>query len=335
MTGTPDVAAGTPPARGAGADLLSEILRAVRLNGAVFLSACFTSPFGVVDPKVYDQRTPMGRLRHVSILHLIVAGDCEFESAGERCRVEGGDLIFLPQPGPYRFWSGAPQRLADASEVVRPGPIPGVWVADHGGGGAAVRMICGFIESAEFLFAPVFRSLPEMLVERTGGAGALIAATAEEIVAQVGRAAPGSDAVLGRLMELLFVELLRHHVARTPAGASGFFAALNDPLVARALQLLHHEPAQRWTVDALARRIGSSRTVLNERFNALLGRPPIDYLAAWRIQLAAERLRATAESVPQVAASVGYDSEAAFGRAFKRLTGMSPGRWRDAGAASP
>lgn len=329
MTGTPDLIAETPSLRSAGPDLLSEVLRAVRLNGAVFLSACFTAPFGVVDPKVYDQRTPMGRLRHVSILHLIVAGACEFESVGEQRRVEAGDLIFLPQPGPYRFWSGAPARLVDASEVVRPGPVPGVWVADHGGGGEAVRMICGFVETAEFLFAPVFRSLPAMLVERSGGAGALIVSTVDEIVAQVGRAAPGSEAVLGRLMELLFVELLRRHVARVPAGASGWFAALNDPLVARALQLLHNEPAQRWTVDAIARRIGSSRTVLNERFNALLGRPPIDYLSAWRIQLAAERLRATADSVPQVAASVGYDSEAAFGRAFKRLTGMSPGLWRE------
>ncbi len=329
MTDTPAMAAATPSVQGAGPDLLSEILRAVRLNGAVFLSACFTAPFGVADPRVYDQRTPMSRLRHVSILHLIVAGECQFESAGEQRRVAAGDLIFLPQPGPYRFWNGAPLRVADASEVVRPGGIPGVWIADHGGGGAAVRMICGFIESAEFLFAPVFRSLPAMIIEQTSGAGALIVSTVDEIVAQVGRAAPGSAAVLGRLMELLFVELLRRHVERMPAGASGWFAALNDPVVARALQLLHHEPAGRWTVEAIARRIGSSRTVLNERFNALLGRPPIDYLAAWRIQLAAERLRATSENVLQVAASVGYDSEAAFGRAFKRLTGISPGRWRE------
>ena len=329
MTETPPMTAGTPSMQDTGPDLLSEILRAVRLNGSVFLTARFSTPFGVVDPKVYDQRTPMSRLRHVSILHLIVAGECQFESAGEQRRVAAGDLIFLPQPGPYRFWKGAPPRTADASEVVRPGAIPGVWIAEYGGGGAAVRMICGFIESAEFLFAPVFRSMPAMIVEQTSGAGTLIMSTVDEIVAQVGRAAPGSAAVLGRLMELLFVELLRRHVARMPAGANGWFAAQNDPVVARALQLLHHEPAGRWTVEEIARRIGSSRTVLNERFNALLGRPPIEYLAAWRIQLAAERLRATSENVLQVAASVGYDSEAAFSRAFKRLTGISPGRWRD------
>jgi len=135
--------------------------------------------------------------------------------------------------------------------------------------------------------------------------------------------------VLGRLMELLFVELLRRHVARLPAGSRGWFAALNDPIVARALQLLHAEPAYRWTVEEIARRIGSSRTVLAERFNALLGRPPIDYLVSWRIQIAAERLRAGSESIPRVAEGVGYESEASFNRAFKRVTGMTPGSWRD------
>ena len=143
---------------------------------------------------------------------------------------------------------------------------------------------------------------------------------------------PGTQAVLGRLMELLFVELLRRHIARLPAGSKGWFAALNDPVVGRALQLLHSEPARRWTIDEIASRAGSSRTVVSERFKALLGRPPIDYLASWRIQLAAERLRVGHESVPSIAASVGYKSEAAFNRAFKRLTGMTPGSWRTANA---
>jgi AraC-like DNA-binding protein len=201
MAGTPASFAETPDRRtAAGPDLLSEVLKAVRLTGAVFLNACFTAPFGVIDPKSYDQRTPMARLRHVSILHL---------------------------------------------------------------------------------------------------------------------------------MELLFVELLRRHVARLPPGSRGWFAALNDPIVARALQLLHADPAHRWTVDEIARRIGSSRTVLAERFNALLGRPPIDYLVSWRIQIAADRLRAGSESIPRIAESAGFESEASFNRAFKRVTGMTPGSWRD------
>jgi AraC-like DNA-binding protein len=334
MPGTPRLVAETPPAGPLAVDLLSEVLRAVRLTGAVFLNGRFTSPFGVVDPRRYDERLPMARLRHVSVFHLVVAGSCEFESAGQRCSVAAGDLIFMPQPDVYRLWSGAPDRMAETSEVVRPGSIPGVWVADHGGGGLpALRLVCGFIESADFLFAPVFRGLPAMVVEHTSEdrVGALIASTVGEIVERVDAAAPGSQLVLGRLMELLFVELLRHQVQRSPAGATGWFAALNDPVVARALHLMHTQPAERWTVDEIAHRIGSSRSVLAERFKALLGRPPIDYLAAWRIQLAAERLRSGDESVPRVAENVGYESEAAFGRAFKRLTGISPGRWRETG----
>lgn len=337
MTGPPDSLAEIPRRhRSAAPDLLSEMLRTVRLTGAVFLNACLSAPFAVIDPRSYDERTPMARLRHISILHLIVAGGCEFESAGKHFRVAAGDLIFLPLPNQYKFWSGAPERVATASETVRPGPIEGVWIADYGGGGEVVRMVCGFVESSEFLLAPVFRTLPAVLVERTmeNTVGALFTATVREIVTRVEAATPGSQAVLGRLMELLFVELLRGHIAKLPAGSKGWFAALNDPVVCRALQLLHAEPGHRWTLDEIASQAGSSRTVLSDRFKALLGHPPIEYLAIWRIQLAAERLRAGHESIPSIAAGIGYESEAAFSRAFKRITGTTPGSWRDANATS-
>jgi AraC family transcriptional regulator, alkane utilization regulator len=130
-------------------------------------------------------------------------------------------------------------------------------------------------------------------------------------------------------MELLFVEVLRRHVARLPAGSNGWFAALNDPIVGRTLQLLHADPARRWTVDQIAQEVGSSRTIVAERFKALLGRPPIDYATSWRIQLAGERLRGGHESLASIAASVGYEPETAFSRAFKRITGITPGCWRD------
>lgn len=313
------------------------MLKAVRLTGSVFLNARFTAPFGVVDPTSYGERTPMAHLRHVSILHLIVAGSCQIETAGERCAITAGDLIFLPLPGQYKFWSGEPERIAPAAEVVRPSAIEGMWTVDYGGGGTEVRMLCGFLESSELLFAPIFRTLPHLVVERTSDdkVGALIASTAREIQSLAEAAAPGTQAVLGRLMELLFIELLRRHVGRLPAGAKGWFAALNDPIVARALQLMHAEPGRRWTIDDIGREVGSSRTVLTDRFKALLGRPPIVYLASWRIQLAAERLRAGHESVPTIAAAVGYESEAAFARAFKRITGMTPGDWRKGNTLTP
>jgi AraC-like DNA-binding protein len=182
------------------------------------------------------------------------------------------------------------------------------------------------------MFAPMFRSLPEMLVDRADddAVGSGIAATIRDLVAKVEALTPGAEVILGRMMELLFVELLRRHASRLPEGSKGLLAAVNDPLVGRALQLMQADPARRWTTDDLAREAGATRTVLGERFNAVLGTPPIEYLTGWRIQLAADRLRSSSDSIGGIAADVGYESEAAFNRAFKRETGLTPGRWRSA-----
>ena len=331
MTATPLSVAETPDRhRPAGPDLLSEMLKAVRLTGSVFLHARFTAPFGVVSPKYYDEQTPMAHLRHISIFHLIVAGACTFETAtGERREMTAGELLFLPFADRHRFWRGEPQQMAMADDIVEAGPIEGVWTINYGGGGEELRMVCGFIESSEFLFVPVFRTLPALVAEQTSEdkVGALIASTVREIISVVEAATPGTQAMLGRLMELLFIETLRRHVMRLPAGSKGWFAALNDPIVGRTLQLLHAKPARRWTSDQIAREVGSSRTIVAERFKALLGRPPIEYLTSWRIQLAGERLRVGHESLAGIARSVGYESETAFRRAFKRVTGMTPGSW--------
>ena len=135
--------------------------------------------------------------------------------------------------------------------------------------------------------------------------------------------------MLGRLMELLFVEVLRRYAARLPESSHGWFAALNDPVLRRAMAQVHDHPGRRWTVDDLARAAGTSRTVLAARFNEVLGQAPIEYVTNWRMQLAAERMRAGNDSLAAIASDVGYDSQAAFNRAFKRVTGVAPGRWRD------
>jgi AraC-like DNA-binding protein len=220
-----------------------------------------------------------------------------------------------------------------ADDVVRPGPLKGLWNINHGGGGQETRMVCGFLESSEFLLTPVFRTLPPLLVDRAENdqVSTLIKSTVGQILAMTETAAPGSEFMLGRLMELLFVEVLRRYATRLPASARGWFAALNDPIVGRALQFVHGDPARRWTVDELAREAGSSRTVLAERFHAVLGQAPIEYITCWRMQLAAERIRNGGGSLAAIAADVGYDSEAAFNRAFKRVTGVTPGRWREGG----
>lgn len=332
MTGTPRSFAGTPGTAGDRMDLLADLLRSLRLSGSVFMHARFSEPFGVITSKRWDESTPMANLRHISVFHLISSGECTIQIAtGERRRVTAGDILLLPFADEHKFWNGDRVEMAKAEDLIVDGPIKGMWTIDHGGGGEPTRMVCGFLESQEFLFAPVFRTLPKLLVDRTGNdeVSALLTATVSDIVRLVEKAVPGADLMLGRLMESLFVEIIRRYASRLPESAKGWFAALNDPIVGRALHIVHGDPARRWTVDDLARVAGSSRTVLAERFNTILGQAPIEYLTSWRIQLAADRIRSGQESLAAVAADVGYESEAAFNRAFKRVTGVTPGRWRD------
>lgn len=327
--------AATPPAR-AEHDVLGEILRTLRLTGSVFLNGRFSAPFGVTSPRQFDGATPFADLRHVSVFHLISAGSCTIQLAsGEQHAVGAGDILLMPFADEHRLWSHQSAEMTPAQTLVREGTVPGMWTIDHGGGGEETRMVCGFIESAEFLQTPVFRSLPPLIVERTADSevSAVITSTLRDIVRLTELSAPGSELVLGRLMEVLFVEVVRRYAMRLPAGAKGLFAAINDPLVSRAIGLVHREPARRWTVEDLARGAGTSRTVLAERFHAMLGQAPIEYVTGWRMQLAADRIRNSRASLAAIAADVGYESEAAFNRAFRRVTGTTPGRWRDAAKA--
>jgi AraC family transcriptional regulator, alkane utilization regulator len=319
-------------------DVLAETLRAIRLTGSVFLNARLSKPFGMITPAQFAAGTPLAHLRHVSIFHLIASGSCTVEiESGERRTVSAGDILLLPFAASHKMWSGECRDMAVTPDLMRPGPVAGLWSLEHGGGGETTRMVCGFIESTEFFYAPVFQSLPPLLVDHTSDnkVSAIITSTVREILLLADAATPGAELMLSRLMELLFVEVLRRYASRLPDTARGWFAALNEPIVGRTLQLIHGDPAQRWTVGELARAAGTSRSVLFERFSAIVGQSPIQYLASWRMQLAAERLRNTHDSLAAVAAEVGYESEASFNRAFKRITGLAPGRWREVETAHP
>ena len=337
MTGTPPSFAETPRIA-AEPDVLSEVLRAVRLSGAIFLNGRFTAPFAVWSPQRFNADAPMAHLRHTSAFHYIARGGCTIETAsGARHDVGAGDLVLLPFADRHKFEGGATPDMVPAAQLNPSGPIEGIWRVDHGGGGSETRMVCGFLESAEMMSSPVFRSLPEILVERVAdqSLSAGLSATVGDMLTRTDATTPGAEAILSRMMELLFVEMLRRHASRLPEGSKGLLAALHDPIVGRALRLIHGDPARRWTTESLAREAGSSRTVLGEHFKALLGKPPIEYLTGWRIQLAADRLRNGRDGIARIAADIGYESEAAFSRAFKRVTGMTPGRWRDGGGDSP
>jgi AraC-like DNA-binding protein len=336
MAETPPSFAETPDNARPSDDLLAEMLRTVRLTGSVFLNARFTAPFGIISPKRFDERTPMARMTHISIFHLIASGSCTVQLAnGERRTVSAGDILLVPFADEHRFWNGNGVELAIAEDVIKPSPLKGMWCINYGGGGEETRMVCGFLESSEFLASPVFRTLPPLHVDRTGDdkVSAVLTSTVTQILALADTAEPGTELMLGRLMELLFVEVVRRYAGRLPANATGWFAALNDPLVGRALQFVHADPTRRWTVDDLAREAGSSRSVLAERFNEVLGQAPIEYVTSLRMQLASERIRNSADSFAAIAADVGYGSLPAFNRAFKRVTGMTPGQLRE-GAAS-
>jgi AraC-like DNA-binding protein/mannose-6-phosphate isomerase-like protein (cupin superfamily) len=317
-------------------DILAETLRSIRLTGSVFMSACFSKPFGVISPEQFAPDTPLSHLRHVSVFHLIASGSCTVEVAGERRTVSAGDILLVPFAPAHKLWNGEVAEMPLAPELARPGPIDGLWTIDHGGGGESTRMVCGFIESREFLYAPVFRSLPRLLVDRASDdkASAVLASTVRSILDLADKATPGIEPALGRLMELLFVEVVRRYAATLPPDTKNWFAACSDKVVGRALSAMHRDSARRWTVHELAREAGTSRTVLSERFAALVGQPPIEYLTTWRIQLAAERLRFGNDAHATIAADIGYESVAAFNRAFKRVTGRTPGRWREVEAAT-
>src|SRR3954467_14642618 len=165
MIQTPSSFADTP-ARPAAGDLLSEMLRAVRLTGSVFFSGSFTAPFRILSPKRFDERTPLARLKHISIFHLVARGRCTFQTAtGKRHDVEAGDILLMPLTDTHTFWNGETAETVSAFDIVRPGPIEGMLAINHGGGGDETRIVCGYLESSEFMFAPVFHALPEAVVE--------------------------------------------------------------------------------------------------------------------------------------------------------------------------
>lgn len=315
-------------------DVIADVLQGVRLNGSVFMDGRFAAPFGVISPSRWNEGTPQARLHHVSVFHFIAEGACTLAMpGGTETALSAGDMILLPFTPEHRFWQGDHDGFVDAMELISPGTIPGVMLCQKSGSGVETRLICGFLESAELMATPLFRSLPPLIVQRASDgqvAGPIATAAATLIRELEGAATPALQLILGRLMELLFVEMLRGHAAALPDDAKGLLAASRDPLVSRALTALHREPARKWTVDGLADTVGTSRSVLGERFTGLLEMPPMEYLTGWRMQLASNRLRGSREPLAGIAADVGYDSEAAFSRAFRRVVGISPGAWRQA-----
>jgi AraC-like DNA-binding protein len=335
------------PAVASEADALSDVLRTVRLTGAMFflwdVSWPFTTP--VPNGRVFAPIVLPGAQQIISY-HIITEGSCWGGMRGEApLELHAGDILLIPHGDAYAMSSSAqtciPADMAagpglDFYRRMAAGELPFV-VADGGGGRTTTRVVCGFLGCDVRPFNPMLGALPRIVRMRppTDTSRERLSALVEYAVAEARDPRPGSQSVLVRLSELLFVEVVRRCLAALPAGQTGWFAGLRDPVVGRALMLLHRRPAQAWTLETLAAEVGISRSRLAECFTQFVGQPPIQYLAQWRIQLAARLLADGTAKVAAVARDVGYESEAAFSRAFKRLVGISPAHWRERAVAKP
>jgi AraC-like DNA-binding protein len=318
-------------------DTLSDVLEAVRLTGALFFLVDARTPWVAEAPASTELVAAIfPRAEHIVSYHVISQGTCWCESPGqEPLRLESGDVLIVPHGHAYQLASPCGLRTGWSRDdalgwfrAMAEGRLPFV-VTEGGEGPERLEIVCGFLGCDALPFNPVLTTLPALMRVRLDGDSATrLKALLDVAVAESTRGRPGSRSVQLRIAELVFVEVLRSHLTTASDGA-GWLNGLRDPVVGRALARLHAEPARAWTLAALAHDVGASRSVLAERFATLVGQPPMLYLAHWRMQLAASRLAAGAGPVSAVAADVGYESEAAFNRAFKKIAGMTPASWRN------
>ena len=317
------------------ADVLSDVLRAVRLTGAVFFDFELSSPWVAEAPPSSDiAASVMPGAQRVIEYHLIARGGCWAQmTGGEPVFLREGDLILFPQGDPHVLSSAPGMRATPDLSMFRRGTTPLPLVYEMGGGGEdRARVVCCFLGLDERPYNPLLTALPRVIhLSARGPSGTVgwLGTLVNIAVTESGAGRPGGENVLARLSELMFVEMIRLHLEALPPAGKGWLAGLRDPVVGQALGAMHAQPAADWTVEGLARQTGVSRSVFAERFTEMLGQPPMQYLALWRSQLAS-RLLADGGQVAEVAAAVGYESEAAFSRAFKKLVGRAPAAWRHA-----
>lgn len=312
-------------------DALSDLLRVVRLSGGVFLDAEFSAPWSVtaqVGPE--DCRLVLPEPARLIAFHYVISGNLLLQIGRDPpVEVRGGTIVLLPRNDAHTLASQRGLKAVSAEQLIQMDPAGGLPRIRHGGGGEVTRIVCGFVGS-ELDCHPLIDALPSTLVLDLSGkaAGEWIFSSFHYAAQEMAAARAGSATVLAKLSELMFVEAVRCYLEALPADERGWLAGLRDPAVGRALALLHTELARPWTAEELARQVYLSRSAFAARFTALIGAPPITYLTRWRMQVAAQRLYESRRSVAQISADVGYESEIAFARAFKRQFSMSPAQWR-------
>lgn len=310
-------------------DVLSDVLGAVRISGSVLFRAEFCAPWALASPAT-QVFAPMfvANARRMILFHIVTEGRCFAQTAeSQPLELAAGDILVLPYGDALAMGDRPGMKPEPVLPLLPPLPWDAPPVLRHGGNGDMTRILCGFLHADEALLHPMLSRMPAMLRIRWGDDQPRLQGVVRYVIEETTAARPGAACLLTRLADILFVEILRQYAERHDGG-DNMLAALRDPVVGRALALIHREPARRWTVDGLAGEVAASRSAFAEHFSRLLGMPPIQYLAQWRLQLAARRLADSADSTAAIAVEVGYASEPAFSRAFKRHTGMPPAAWR-------
>ncbi|WP_234993309.1 AraC family transcriptional regulator [Amphiplicatus metriothermophilus] len=315
--------------------MLSDVMQAVRLTGAIYFDVNARTPWVAETPPMSSICAEvMPAFEHVIAFHIMLDGWCWAQLADESepaVRLEAGDAIIFPA-GDGHFMSSEKGKRGtpDYTLYYRPRnrALPFV-LKQVGGEGEPARFVCGYLGCDARPYNPVIEGLPRMMyVRRSGDESDLTLELLRLAVAETANPKPGGETILSKLSELMFLQALRKHMEELPAESRGWIAALRDRHVGEALRLMHSRPAENWTLDALAREVGMSRSVFADRFAQIMGTPAMQYLSAWRLQLAARLLERPNVSIAQAAAEVGYGSEAAFNRAFKKQVGAPPGAWR-------
>jgi len=319
-------------------DALSDVLSAVRLTGAVFLEMEMRESWSYLTaPARAIADVLMPAADHVIPYHLLLSGSCHARLPdGEPVKMRAGEIVMFPAGDRHILAAGNPSGLrlqpVDLSGENLRGMLQRgqVMPVREGNAGGATRIVCGFLACDGRMADPILSSLPRLLRVnlRDSGTAAWVQSSIQFSMAQSAAQRPGSAMVLARLSEVLFAEAVRQYMEGLPALQTGWLGALRDRYVGRALALLHDQPAFAWTLDLLSHQVGLSRSALGDRFASLVGKAPMQYLTSWRLAMAEAKLRRGEGSILSIATDVGYESEAAFSRAFKREFGSPPAAWR-------
>lgn len=313
-------------------DPFSEVLRSVRLAGGVFLDSRFTAPWSVLtNVSAEDCRLSVRAPTQMIAYHFIVGGRLFITVEGEApVEVRAGEVALLPRNDAHTLGSKpglAPMRAQDLVQPSIDGGLPGIV---YGGGGEPTHVICGFLATEE-LRNPLIATLPRLLKLDVGDGASRdwIEASVRYAADDLRKGKFAAASVMSRLSESLLVEAVRSYAMTLGEYETGWLKGLADPQIGRALALIHQDTRAPWSTETLAREVAMSRSAFADRFTALVGTSPIRYLTLWRLQTAKLNLRETTMTIAQLAYSVGYESEEAFSRAFKREFGLAPAKWRD------